>query len=278
MAWQGNKVLVDKIDERFYVYLHRDVRGNIFYIGKGSGNRAYSKKGRNVNWRARAGEGFDVKIYRDALSEHCAFCIEKILIATIGLDGLANIAAGGQGYSGWVPSKEFRERLSKRLKGKPMPEAVRTPDAMEKRLAKMRGRIQTEDHKKKISAALKGKSKGGKEFDFYHADHGYVRATCGVMRGVYGLDRNILRLAKGDIPSTKGWTLMENGGRLGRRAADDHHMSDLMVRTFVHEELGSFTGTRHELSAAFSINVSHIGKLVRGENKSCKGWRLKNES
>src|SRR5699024_266827 len=98
------------------------------------------------------------------------------------------------------------------------------------------------------------------------------------MRSSYGLDRNVLRLAKGDIPSTKGWTLMENGGRLGRRAADGHHMSDLMVRTVVDEELGSFRGTRHELSIAFCINVSHIRKLVRGENKSCKGWRLKNES
>ena len=34
----------------YYVYHHIDEAGNIFYVGKGRKNRAYSKKGRNGKW------------------------------------------------------------------------------------------------------------------------------------------------------------------------------------------------------------------------------------
>lgn len=243
-------------------------------MGKGSGGRAFHRKGRSANWKAAAKNGFEAVIYRDNLFEYCAFSIEKILIFALGMTNLVNVATGGQGCSGWSPPQEYRDKLSKIMKGRPLPDAARSPEAMAKRRVKMLGRVQTDEHKKKVSRALKGVPKGGKEFDFYHADHGHVRATCGILRSSYGLDRNVLRLANGRIPSTKGWTLLERGGKLGRRIADEHHMSDLTVRTFSHPKSGIFTGTRHEFAKAYNLRMAGIGKLVRGERKSTAGWRI----
>lgn len=64
----------------FYVYLHKLNNGEVFYVGKGRRDRAYSKLGRSNAWKEKAKEGFDVEIYKSDLKELDSILLEKELI------------------------------------------------------------------------------------------------------------------------------------------------------------------------------------------------------
>lgn len=101
-------------DNIYYVYTHsRETDGSVFYVGKGKGDRAYSLKSRNAHWRNIAKKnGYTVDIVREQLSEQNAFKYEIELIASIGIDNLANICSGGKGASGNIHTEETKELLS----------------------------------------------------------------------------------------------------------------------------------------------------------------------
>lgn len=67
----------------FYVYFHRDSSGQIFYIGKGTGQRAWSRD-RHPAWKkyvaGRLGGEYKVEIYRNGLTEAEAEGLESLLI------------------------------------------------------------------------------------------------------------------------------------------------------------------------------------------------------
>lgn len=64
---------------RFYVYLWFDSRGELFYVGKGSGNRAESVVGRSDDFKAKAAGGY-YKILADEMNEGYALDLEKVLL------------------------------------------------------------------------------------------------------------------------------------------------------------------------------------------------------
>lgn len=111
---------------RFYVYLHLKPSGEVFYVGKGTGKRAWSRNLRNRHWKyIVAYHGFVVQIHTDKLTEDQAFELEKQLIKhyrEIGI--LANVTDGGGGVSGshvnlGMPKSEtHKEKLSQINKGK----------------------------------------------------------------------------------------------------------------------------------------------------------------
>lgn len=80
---------------------------------------------------------------------------ERFWIATIRLfyPGSTNVAAGGEGAPGWIPSAEFREkaRIARIQHNK-------SPQHRAKISAALKGRIRTPEHCAKISAAKVGKS------------------------------------------------------------------------------------------------------------------------
>ena len=69
---------------RFYVYVHKDAEGTVFYVGKGTGDRAYSRD-RPPEWNEyvskKSGGKFSVEIVRDRISEDDALQVEDAVMA-----------------------------------------------------------------------------------------------------------------------------------------------------------------------------------------------------
>lgn len=104
-----------------YTYLHRKANtGEIFYVGKGKNDRAWSKSKRSTHWQRIANKhGIVVEIVARWSSAHDAFEHERFLIwcfRDMGVD-LCNHTGGGDGLRD--PSPEVRAKLSAALKGKP---------------------------------------------------------------------------------------------------------------------------------------------------------------
>jgi hypothetical protein len=94
-----------------YVYGHyRKDTKELFYVGKGTGKRAWSERHRNRYWKNVVNKhGFNVKILHDNLTDEEAFNKEKELIAEVGLENLTNMLDGGQGLSSEAAKERARQ-------------------------------------------------------------------------------------------------------------------------------------------------------------------------
>lgn len=102
---------------RFYVYTHEFAsgpnKGRPFYVGKGSGRRAWSKSTRSKYWQSVAGKyGFAVRLIDSEISESQAFELEKFLIEMIGRKILCNFTDGGEGMANPSPAVRVKLRAS----------------------------------------------------------------------------------------------------------------------------------------------------------------------
>lgn len=68
-------------ENKYYVYLHRDLNGVVFYIGKGTRDRFKSKQSRSGAWREIAAKGYSYQILKENMSNRDAMFLEKNLIA-----------------------------------------------------------------------------------------------------------------------------------------------------------------------------------------------------
>lgn len=120
---------------KYYVYMHyRSSDLAPFYVGKGSGNRAYKTSQRSEYWnRVFHKHGLIVKIINEYDNEIDAFNFEKYLITKLRNEGirLANISDGGEGCSGVKDSEETKLKKSLAMigntnwKNAPLPPALR---------------------------------------------------------------------------------------------------------------------------------------------------------
>jgi hypothetical protein len=144
-----------------YVYVHeRQDTGLPFYVGKGSSNRLRAKRDRNQYWHnIVAKAGYTPKIIHDDLTHVQALNAEKLTIALFKkFFKLVNLTDGGDGGNGLKGEKhplygkprseEIKKKLSDALKGRSFPHC-----------ATWKGKTQSEEHKAKISATLKGRKK-----------------------------------------------------------------------------------------------------------------------
>jgi hypothetical protein len=106
----------------FYNYFHRKAdTGEIFYVGKGQGTRAYVKERNNIFWnRIVKKHGYTVEIVCYFDNEELSFSTEKYLIEKIGrrdlgLGPLVNLTDGGDGLRNI--SEEIRKKISEGQKG-----------------------------------------------------------------------------------------------------------------------------------------------------------------
>lgn len=167
----------------FYVYLYLDPRnGEVFYVGKGCGDRA----SHHVRWKTRSAEMWariaDLRaagvtpIISTAvcLNEADAFLRERELIAAFGrrdqgTGTLLNKTSGGQGPSGRRHSDAAKAKMSRSRTGKKLTaehranlvkslllRPPRSEEVCRKLSAALSGRKFTPEHRAAISAAKKG--------------------------------------------------------------------------------------------------------------------------
>lgn len=141
---------------KYYVYVHKKATDNsVFYVGRGKLKRKTSRQNRNLHWKHIVDKhGFYVEIIEENLSLEESNEKEIYWIKKYRDDGLvlANIADGGGGVSGRARTQEEKQRISKKLTGKPHSEEHK---------AKMLGNTngagkRSEEFGKKLSKALKG--------------------------------------------------------------------------------------------------------------------------
>lgn len=146
--------------ENAYVYVHKRLdTGQPFYVGKGSNNRATSKKDRNPHWHhIVAKAGYQSIIIQSGLTHKQALNAEKFTIAALRkVYDLANLTDGGDGGNGLKGSKHplFGKQRSAGTKAK-ISASLQGVSAGGK--AK-KGIALTNAHKQAISNGLKGKPK-----------------------------------------------------------------------------------------------------------------------
>lgn len=115
-----------------YVYFHRNpISGDIFYVGVGTKQRAWSHRNRNNQWHNVVNKygGFTVEIRQKNITRDMAFRFEIRYIKFFGRRGydtngiLVNSGIGGEGTSGFKFSKESSLKLSIAMKNR-SPEVI----------------------------------------------------------------------------------------------------------------------------------------------------------
>ena len=150
---------------KYYVYAYIRENGTPYYIGKGSGNRAWSKGKGEVG---KPKDNNRIVIVEKNLTLTGSFAIERRLIRwygriDLGSGILRNQTDGGDGgkgaSAGNVLSEETKKKISLSKIGKkrgPMKEESKKK-LSEKLKGKNVGKFRSEEVKQKLSTALKGK-------------------------------------------------------------------------------------------------------------------------
>ena len=105
----------------FYTYAHYTPKGEIFYIGKGKEDRAFSRSDRSYKWReiVQKARGISIEILADWDTEEEAFSHEQVLINCFKDMGanLVNQTDGGKGVKSYKQSPESRAKKSLQMRG-----------------------------------------------------------------------------------------------------------------------------------------------------------------
>jgi hypothetical protein len=144
----------------FYVYEHwRPDTDVCFYVGKGSGKRAWKMSGRKnphhtaiVSKLTSLGMCVDVRVVHQGLVEDDAFNFECLLIKQYGVENLTNMTFGGDGLR--FPTPETRANMSKSQKKR----FKENPDELVRMSEQRRGRLTSPETRIRLSKAGIGRS------------------------------------------------------------------------------------------------------------------------
>lgn len=150
----------------FCIYFHiNPLKNEVFYVGKGLEKRAYSKHGRNKHWRNMVNKyGYIIDIVENRLTEQEAFDREIFYIKRIGRRDknkgtLVNMTDGGDGMAGYKHSVDSINKMKGRVLSN---ETKKKMSASKKGVQnKMKGIKRSKDICDKISASKKGRTHKG---------------------------------------------------------------------------------------------------------------------
>jgi DNA-binding transcriptional regulator YiaG len=219
-----------------YIYQHRAVspreKGVVFYVGKGTGRRAWRKDKRNQHWKSTVAKyGYTVDILTDGLSEEEAYDLETGFILLYGLNNLCNMTSKKCGQaSGTKLSPETRAKMSAAKR-------AMTAETRAKMVAALRGRKLTPEQRAKMKRTPEQRaimSKNSKARNLAKRE-----AISKEMRIIFGENVRRLRVCYGMDEST----LAEKMGVT----------TDFLATV----ESGTERSGSKEFAAAEALNVSH---------------------
>lgn len=206
MSYYVNQVRKQNTKNRFYVYLHKKKStGEIFYVGKGCGTRAWNTYNRNKYWtNTFKKHGFTVDILFNNLDEETSLLVEKDTILELNYFGcnLCNLTEGGESPRF---NEESRKKMSLARSGKP----------------------KSESHKRAMSLAQMGRKRldlagsNNPNFDktiylFEHISGLNFFGTRSDLCNEHNLNPNLLKalfLTNNKRKSSQGWKLKEQNDR-----------------------------------------------------------------
>jgi len=152
----------------FYVYQHLKAdTGEIFYVGKGMGRRAFDKYHRSKYWKAiEAKYGVKVEFVKENISEAESLQLEIETIASYKKNGinLINMTEGGDGTTGYTHTDEHRMKMSVKQSGSNNPRfgkvgtrkgATASAETIERLRQSHLGKKLSEEERKKIRESTK---------------------------------------------------------------------------------------------------------------------------
>lgn len=251
------------VDDIFYVYIHRRHSDNsIFYVGKGSGDRAWKTNSRNEHWRNVVKKhDYTVEIVARFSSEECAFSFEVALIDLIGLENLTNKSNGGRGSSGWKISEEGKRKLSEARSN-----------------GKMTWRCGVK-HKASTIEKMKGHGANNDVYEFIHDNGETFTGTCNELKNAMNLSKsdgcNLREMVTNlKYLHVKGWRF--TGGRTERvkPAVKSSRPRDTKLYTFTHKDGNVVVCTQFEFKKMFNLSPAGVCGIIKGRSKTYLGWSV----
>ena len=259
----------------FYVYGHYKPDGNIFYIGKGHGNRACQTSSRNNFWRNTVNKHgtYHIVLLHEHLSEDEAFNKEKEEIEFWGRrkDGgfLINLTDGGDGISGYVYTAEQSAKLTAI-----MLKRYQDPAARAKTKAAMLKRFQDPAARAKMKSAAQ---KQTREFSVISPDGTPYpnQRNANEFCRVHGLDRAAMsNVLKGTYTHHKGWRMYTDGMPC---VPCDFKLHKTTIKEFsvISPDGTLYPNQRNlrEFCRVHGLNESHMCKVLKGIRNYHKGWK-----
>lgn len=148
--------------KKFYIYAHINLSNDeIFYIGKGCGNRSNKTTNRSEFWNNIVSKyGYDILLIEEELTEEESFELEKYYINKIGrrdlgLGTLVNMTDGGEGSSNISESTRYKHSVNNTGDGNPFYGKKHNEESRSKIRESRSKQVFSEESKKRMSEAGK---------------------------------------------------------------------------------------------------------------------------
>ncbi len=285
-------------ERKFYVYVHRRLDdGSIFYVGKGTGKRAWYFKGRSEWWhRVNDKHGTTVEICQNFLSEDSAYLLEMWIIAK--LKHLGNVIVN-MTYGGDAPPKfdgekhpQYNSKIIKLRHLETNDFFIGTRREFLQKYKTTQGNFSTflmgkqnshagwiREDQDPEKAGRKGKNHHSYDhciYSFENLDGRKFEGTRYEFRDTFNLP--VLELntfIRGERYVFRGWFLshMKDSLPPGNKGIFNNK-HDKRIFEFRHKDGKVFTGTGLALNEIHGTDADGVYRLKTGKSKFHKGWEM----